>query len=295
MNMDNIITIIADSGATKTEWAIVAKNVCNIVETQGINPAQMNTSDIEYIVNKEFLPQLYQTIPNDGATSHNAIDCFFYGAGCSPERADDVRKILDNNINGITNIVVQTDMVGAAKAIAGDQPAIVCILGTGANSCLYDGKYIVKNVPPLGFILGDEGSGAYIGKRLLTDAIKQQLSENTRLLFQQEFKLNTEEVINKVYKEKNPNRFLASLSTFCAKYRHLEDIHKLLIDSFSQFFIRNVALYQRPQLNVNFVGSIAFVYQNELEEAAKINGFKIGKIIQKPIQGLVDYHKTHRI
>ena len=243
----------------------------------------------------KFLPALNSQIDINDASSSNGIDCFFYGAGCNAERSLTVKQILIDNIKNTRYVEVDSDMIGAARALAGDNQAIVCILGTGTNSCLYDGKNIILNVPPLGFILGDEGSGAYIGKRLVADSIKKQLSDNTQRLFQQEFNLTTDEVITKVYKEKNPNKFLASLSTFCAKYQHLNDIHQLLIDSFSQFFIRNVALYKRPQLEVNFVGSIAHVYQKELEEAANINGFIIGRILQKPIQGLVEYHKSHRI
>lgn len=188
-------------------------------------------------------------------------------------------------------------MLGAARGLCGRQPGIVCILGTGSNSCYYSGREIIANVSPLGYILGDEGSGAYIGKRLVGDILKKQLPEDICNLFFEETHETQATIIQKVYREPLPNRFLASLSPFCARHRENTAIHALILDCFKQFFKRNIDAYKALVPNgehdkVHFIGSIAHYYRNELAEAASVCGYKVGNILQAPLEGLTEYHLT---
>ncbi len=283
--------LIADSGSTKTAWCLVNEQHLKFISTKGINPFLLDEVDIAAILTDGLIPVLDdygQTINLEPVSDIKAI--YFYGAGCTKEKAPVVAAAIRKVFNTNARILVESDMIGAAKGLCGDAPGIVCILGTGSNSCYYDGENIIDNVSPLGFILGDEGSGAYIGKRLVGNCLKQQFSENICNLFLKETKLSTQAIIQKVYRESMPNRFLASLSPFCARHRDIPEIHEFIIDCFTQFFMRNVNLYNCPELPVNFVGSIAWFYQNELKETAQKLGFKIGTIIQNPLEGLIKYH-----
>lgn len=272
--------LIADSGSTKTAWYIKNGDSQKYVNTQGINPFQMTPDQIAGILHSELLCEL----PED--TKVNNI--YFYGAGCTPEKCPIVQGAI-RSVFPEAKIFVGSDMLGAAKALCGNEAGIVAILGTGANSCYYDGKDITMNVSPLGFILGDEGSGAYIGKRLVGDCLKGQLTESIKEAFLKETHETPATIIQKVYREPLPNRFLASLSPFCARHREEQCIHDLLIDCFQQFFIRNIYAYSNanPQIKtVHFVGSIAHFYKDELTEAAHSLGYKVGKVVQAPLEEL---------
>lgn len=276
--------IIADSGSTKTAWYIKNGNTQKYVNTQGINPFQMTDEQIAGILHTELLGELPDT--------KDDTEVFFYGAGCTPEKCPMVQSAIRSVIPD-ARIFVGSDMLGAARSVCGDKSGIVAILGTGANSCYYNGKEITMNVSPLGFILGDEGSGAYIGKRLVGDCLKGQLTDKVKKLFLSETHETAATIIQKVYREPLPNRFLASLSPFCARHREEQCIHDLLIDCFQQFFIRNVYAYSDvnpDDKTVHFVGSIAHFYKTEVKEAANSLGYKVGKIIQAPLEGLVEYH-----
>jgi len=277
--------LIADSGSTKTAWCLIEGNNTKNIMTQGINPFQQAEKVIIDILHDELLNEL----PKDC----NINEVFFYGAGCTKEKCPIVQSAIRSVIPE-AKIFVGSDMLGAARSLCGKEPGIVGILGTGANSCFYDGNDIIKNVSPLGFILGDEGSGAYIGKRLVGDCLKGQLTEGIRELFLEETHETPATIIQKVYREPMPNRFLASLSAFCARHKEEPSIHALLVDCFQQFFIRNIYAYDdvNPTLHtVNFVGSIAYYYKAELTEAANSLGYEVGKVIQAPIEGLVDFHR----
>ena len=288
--------VIADSGSTKTAWCIVDGQSVKLITTQGINPFHLNEHEIVNILSNELVDQLDMYGKNIGIDNvSDAInEVFFYGAGCTDEKAHFVATALRTVLNNKARIIVQSDMIGAARGLCGDCPGVVCILGTGSNSCYYDGEDIVDTVSPLGYILGDEGSGAFIGKLLVGNCLKKQFSDDLCKLFLEETKLTTQAIIQKVYREIMPNRFLAQLSTFCSRHREHPEIHTFLVDCFTQFFKRNVALYNCPEIPVSFVGSIAWFYRTELKEAAIINGFKIGTILQSPMTGLIKYHSKHK-
>ena len=186
-------------------------------------------------------------------------------------------------------------MLGAARSLLQHDSGIACILGTGANSCYYDGKSIIKNVPPLGYILGDEGSAAYIGKRLIGDVYKQQFSLQLCLLFQEETGLTASEIIERVYRQPMPNRFLGELSQFCQRHLENKEIHSFLIDCFSQFFQRNILNYSEfiessSDIKCSFIGSIAWAYEKEIREAASQFNINIGTINRSPMNGLKIFH-----
>lgn len=290
------MTLIADSGSTKTAWCLI-EDPSHIIYTQGINPFQQNEAEICSVLQHELLPQLDE---REATADGQPSDIHFYGAGCTPEKAPIVAQALRQVISQETRIHVESDMLGAARGLCGRQPGIVCILGTGSNSCYYDGRELHSGIPALGYILGDEGSGAYIGKRLVGDIFKQQLPEDLRALFFEETHETQATIIQKVYRTPLPNRFLASLSPFCARHREHPAIHAFLLDCFGQFFRRNIApLVEKMEdgrwkvedcKQVHFVGSIAHHYRNELAEAAALNGYSVGTILQAPLEGLLTFH-----
>ncbi len=276
--------LIADSGSTKTAWCLLAADESQmLLQTQGINPFLQAESEICDVLQGELLPQL----PPQGF-SDDQLEIYFYGAGCTPEASPKVASALRTVISADAQVEVQSDMLGAARGLCGNVPGIVAILGTGSNSCYYDGERIIKNVSPLGFILGDEGSGAYIGKRLVGDVLKHQLPAEICTLFMDETGLTAPDIIQRTYREPFPNRFLASLSPFCARHRDDDAIRALLIDCFRQFFLRNISAYDGS--TVNLVGSVGYYYQPEIKAVAAMLGYNVGNVLKEPLQGLIAYH-----
>ena len=272
--------LIADSGSTKTDWALISPSV---LSSQGLNPVHQSRETILQILRSELLPQL------DGSEIESV---FFYGSGVRPEMEPVMVNLLREVFPQAETIEAHSDLLGSARALCGHNYGIASILGTGANSCLYDGTSIVMNTPAMGYILGDEGSGASLGKRLLHDLYKGVLSEKVKASFEAETGLVMPEIINKVYRQPLPNRFLASLSTFIHTHLDIPEMRQLVIDTFVDFFRFNIAPYQRPDLPVSFVGSIAYFFESELREAAESQGFTLGTILRSPIEGLICFHNN---
>lgn len=273
--------LIADSGATKTDWCYGSADQHQIIQTQGINPFHQSAETISLILSEELIPQL--------ACRTLITHIFFYGAGCTPEKAKIVRTALQTFFPQAT-ICVESDLLGAARSLCGREQGIACILGTGSNSCEYDGEKITSNISPLGYILGDEGSGAVLGKRLVGDCLKHQLPEHICQAFLKETKFTPAEIIDKVYSQPQANRFLASLTPFLSRHREEPEIHALLVTCFNDFFLRNVMLYNYSYFPVHFTGSIAWYFQEEVKEAAEKLNIRTGKFIKCPIHGLIAYH-----
>ena len=274
--------LIADSGATKTDWCFGPdKEHALMIHTQGINPFHQTKEQIGQVLECELLPQM----GDEAHISH----IHFYGAGCTPEKSVIVKEELQSRFP-YAEIEVQSDLLGAARSLCGKEPGIACILGTGSNSCEYDRERIVKNVSPLGYILGDEGSGACLGKLLVGDCLKHQLPAHICQAFWEETRLTPAEIIDKVYRQPQANRFLASLTPFLSLHREKTEIHTLLVGCFCDFFQRNVMQYNYPPHKVHFTGSIAWHFQDEVKEAAKTLNIQTGKFIKNPIYGLIDYH-----
>lgn len=278
--------LIADSGSTKTDWRIIQDGKeTHAIATKGMNPFFQTPSEMETELRSSLLPHL-------PVTPFDAI--YFYGAGCTPEKSQVVAQTLQQCIKVKDCIEVHSDLLAAARGLCGHQPGIACILGTGSNSCFFDGTAITANVPALGFILGDEGSGANLGKRLVGDLLKNQLDDELKNKFFCQFNTSMAEVIDKVYRQPFPNRYLASLNVFLEQNRTHEGIHRLLVRAFQDFIERNVMQYSYQKYAMNCIGTIAVVYQPELAEAADRCGVKLGKIYKSPTEGLIQYHtETH--
>ena len=274
--------LIADSGATKTDWCLGKKTTdARVIQTQGINPFHQSAEHIYKVLTEELLPQL-------GEENH-ITHIHFYGAGCTPEKSVIVKEQLQALFLD-ADIDVQSDLLGAARSLCGKEQGIACILGTGSNSCLYDGEKIIANVSPLGYILGDEGSGAVLGKRLVGDCLKHQLPEHICQAFLNETGLTPADIINKVYRQPQANRFLASLVPFIKANSWHPAIQDMLIGEFTRFLQRNVIPYDRPDLPINFVGGVANNFTEEITAACKACGLKIGKIIARPAIEMQKYH-----
>ena len=280
--------LIADSGSTKTDWCLCDQGAVILnIQTQGINPYHQSEEAIEAVLREELLPQ---PIAQKLIAQSSQLTIIYYGSGCANETACNRIKKALREVLDVEDITVHSDLLGAARALCGHEEGIACVLGTGSNSCLYDGKEIISNIPPLGYILGDEGSSAVLGRRLVGDCLKNQLPEAIRDEFLTEYQLTQEIILEKVYRQPLANRFLASLTPFLSKHRDVPEVHKLLVESFIDFFVRNVKQYRRPWLRIHFVGSIANAFSSELKEAAESLGMEIGTIMRSPMEGLVRYH-----
>lgn len=283
--------LIADSGSTKVHWCLMAANghTAEFI-TDGINPLFQTSDAMRNSICNQLLPQMASMLWA-GTVSH----VFFYGAGCTPEKSPFVEKAIESVFKK-AKVFVASDMLGATRGLLGHEKGVACILGTGSNSCLYDGEQIVKNVPSLGFILGDEGSAATLGKRLVSDLLKNQLGDDLKERFLSQYAINQADVIEHVYRQPFPNRWLANLARFCAENIDDPRIHDLVYDHFAQFVKRNISQYytseeQKQSMPVGFVGSIAFYYRPVLEQVMNDYGFRVGQILQDPIPGLVEYHR----
>ncbi len=274
--------LIADSGSTKTDWGICTNGeILQIVKTQGINPFYQTTADIVNILKEELIPKLGEQVPKS---------LYFYGAGCSfPEKSQLLHDAFKTVWSSELTIDLQSDLVGAARAVCGKEAGIACILGTGSNSCHWDGEKIAKNVPPLGYILGDEGSGAVLGKLFIADLLKNQLPKSLSEKFYAQYNTDYATLMEQVYKQPFPNRNLAQYAYFLHENRENPAIHKLVKNSFDAFVKRNLQQYPQ-ELPVSFVGSVAVAFQDILTEVLKENNFKIGKIVKSPINELIAYH-----
>ncbi|MCE5177773.1 MAG: ATPase [Porphyromonadaceae bacterium] len=278
--------LIADSGATKTDWCLVrGKEILQRFSAKGISPVYQSEEEIALEIKEHVFPMLTDT-------AVGAIH--FYGTGCIPEKIPLVRNAIYRSFP-IDVIHVYSDLIAAAHSLCGHDHGIACILGTGSNSCEWDGEKIRKQTSPLGFILGDEGSGAALGKQLVADALKNQLTPGLKEKLLEEYALTPALIIEKVYRQPFPSRFLASLSPFL--HNHLEDasLRRIVTGSFNAFFERNVMQYDYRNQDVHFVGSVAWHYADLLKEVATHKGIRIGEITQSPMAGLIRYHHTEDV
>ena len=274
--------LIADSGSTKVDWRAI-KDDGSIVEisTEGINPVFITPEEIVKILSQKLLPVIGPGVKN----------VYFYGAGVvSPQLiatlSESFKKVFPES-----ETFAASDVLAAARALCGHNPGIACIMGTGSNSCFYDGENIAKNVRAGGFILGDEASGGVLGKKLISDFIKGLLPAHIQAEFDKRYDLDYMKVVEKVYKQPMPSRFLASFAPFINEFIADPYMENLVNTSFDEFFKRNISQYDYKNHTVNFVGSIAYYFKDKLVAAAERNGMKVGSVLKTPIEGLVEYHK----
>ncbi len=273
--------LIADSGATKTDWCVLENGtVLHQFQTKGISPIFQSEEEIENEIKKEVFP----------LTKEFTIDAVrFYGSGCIPEKIAGMQRAIGKSFVN-SDIKVFSDLIAAAHALCGNESGIACILGTGSNSCEWDGNAVVNQVSPLGFILGDEGSGANLGKLLVGDILKNQLTEELKEKFLMQNNLTPAEIIDRVYRQPFPSRFLASLSPFVLQNIEDETVMNIAKRSFQSFFERNILQYNYKRESVNFVGSIAWYYDKIIRNIADQKGIKIGIIEKSPMPGLIKYY-----
>ncbi len=276
------IKLICDSGSTKAEWCLLNGKSKKIVTTQGLSPYFLTTQQIQQIIEKELMPKI-KNIRID--------EVFFYGTGCSnPENVKSVKKAI-SLVFTKAKAAVDHDLMGAAKALCGSNKGIACILGTGSNSCFYNGKKIVKNSPGLGYILGDEGSGAYLGKKVIQYFLYKTFDEDLMDRFNAKYAINSVDILNHVYKQPLPNRYLASFVPFLIENRGHYMIENIIGDAFSDFFFNHVYKYRESwQMPINFVGSVAFGFKDVLKEMCNAYELQLGIVIKKPMDGLIKYH-----
>lgn len=278
--------LIADCGSTKTDWALCDNDtVVTRIKTQGFNPTQQNAEEIFAALSTELEGQIDTDAPQ-------AI--YFYGAGCAYESAIKRMRTALSGIFATKEIYIYSDLLAAARALCGHNEGIACILGTGSNSCLFDGEKITDNTPSLGYILGDEGSGAHLGRQLVSDCIKKQLPAPICEKFLKQYNLTVPGILECVYHEPLPNRFLASFAPFLHENRKNAEIHNLLVHCFTQFFQRNTMVYRRSWLPIHIIGSIGVSFAQEIKETAESLGLSIGNIVNSPMEGLIEYHKTKK-
>lgn len=276
--------LIAESGSTRTEWAIVENDhVIQRAFTEGINPYFQTRREISRSV-RLGLPDIF--------FRKKLEQVYYYGAGCN---SNEKKNILGASLVAQfkTPIQVESDLLGAARSLFKSEPGIACILGTGSNSCFYDGRIIVKNVKPGGYILGDEGSGAAMGKMFLSDLLKGLAPKDLANNFYDKFRITANEVMESVYNRPFPNRFLATIAYFLADHTDNDYALNLITGSLRNFFTRNVCQYDYQNYPIRFVGSLAYTYAPLLKEIVKEYGMKLDVIEETLMNGLIEYHSMN--
>ena len=274
--------LIADSGSTKTSWCYSGENIKTAYfSTSGINPFFRTTEDIFSELESDLNPKLPGEVKQ----------IFFYGAGIVNEERGAVIKSALLKLFPESKVEVSSDLLAAARATLHNQTGIACILGTGSNSCLYDGNDIISHIPPLGFILGDEGSGAVLGRKLVGDYLKKQMPEQLAAKFRKRFPYEYADFLNRVYRQEKPNKFLAGFVPFIKENSDEEYCRNLLEKSFTEFIERNVAAYKNyTTLPICFVGSVAWYFQKQLKEVLEKLNLHCRIILKEPLEKLKEYH-----
>ena len=277
--------LIADAGSTKTKWCFFDKSGYEqTLTTSGINPHHIDKERIKHIIEDELLLGLDPDLKE-------IEELHFYGSGVSNHEISDNLKELFHSIFNIHNISVHSDLLGTCRALFGNEKGIAAILGTGSNSCYYDGEKIVANVSTLGYILGDEGSGAHLGRTLVADLLKNQLTDSLKEMFFSEFKTDRDQILTNVYRKPEANRYLASLSVFLCRHIEEPECYNMVYKCFSDFFVRNIMQYDAVNgCKISFTGSVAENYKDVLLHVCEHYGVALGKIETNPIAGLVKYH-----
>lgn len=277
-----VVTLIADSGATKTEWCILQKGKHRSILTQGISPYFLSTEQIASVLKKELWPAVSKL---------EVAEIYYYGTGCANvTNARSVKNALQQVFPDAATQVTH-DLMGAARALCGSQKGVACILGTGSNSCYYDGKKIVRNSPGLGYVLGDEGSGAYLGKKVIQYYLYDTFDEDLRARFDATFTTTSAEILESVYKKPFPSRYLAGYTQFLAENRGHYMIENIIEDGLNDFFFQHLCKYKEIwKYPVHFTGGVAFGFRDIIKQLCHSYEFELGQILQHPMQGLIQYH-----
>jgi N-acetylglucosamine kinase-like BadF-type ATPase len=278
------VKLIADSGATKAEWCLLQGKKKKSIFTQGISPYFFDTAQITNILEKELLPSL-KGIKVD--------EVYYYGTGCiNPNNNQIVKRSIKNIFKELTKVEVTHDVMAAARALYADDKGVACILGTGSSSCYYNGKKIVINKPGLGYVLGDEGSGAYLGKKVLQYYLYNTFDEELTGRFNVKYNIGTTDILESVYKKPLANRYLASFTPFLSENRGHYMIENIIEDALNDFFFHHICKFRESwTLPVSFVGGVSYYFQDVLKELCRSYEFTMGKILKNPMEGLAVYHQ----
>ncbi|MBE2229118.1 MAG: N-acetylglucosamine kinase [Chitinophagaceae bacterium] len=277
------VKLIADSGATKAEWCLIRNGRKKTIFTQGISPYFLSTEEIYALLSKELLPALKNVTVNE---------IYYYGTGCAnPANARSVQKALQKAFPG-SHAEVTHDLMGAARALCGHSRGVACILGTGSNSCFFNGRKIVRNSPGLGYVLGDEGSGAYLGKKVIQYYLYGTFDDELRGRFDLTYMTNAPEILEHVYKKPLPNRYLAGFARFLAENRGHYMIENIIEDGLNDFFFQHLCKYRESWNHpIHFAGGVAFGFKDVLQQLCASYEFELGKVMKNPMEGLIDYHR----
>lgn len=275
--------IIADSGSTKADWKTIEKNGRQtLISTIGLNPVFHTTESVLAELNKNLVPNL----PNEAVE-----EVTFYGAGCWDYKRKIVLIRALKQLFPLAQVTVEHDLLASARAACGIEPGIACILGTGSNSCLYDGKDVIDNVKNLGYLIGDEGSGSFLGKMLIRAYFYREMPEELAEAFDEFQPGGKSAMLDKLYGKETPNVYLASMTRFLKQNLHHFFIQKLVAEGFAEFIDRHVRKYSNhTTLPIHFIGSIAFYFQDILKVVLEERNMTMGNIIRKPIEALTDFH-----
>ena len=281
--------LIADSGSTSTNWKLLSpiKNSTIVtINTKGLNPFHKTSTEIIEIFKNELLPVI---IPYSNC--NQIMEIYFYGSGCSEEGKKQILYTCLKSVFQNAAIIVDHDTMASAIACCGNDIGIACILGTGSNSCVYDGKSIIKTLPSLGYMLGDEGSGSHIGKGLLQLFLKNKLSEKLLRDFDTKYHLTSSDVLDHLYRKEKPGSFISGFAPFVIEHIDELSMEKIVNDSFNAFFDEFILPYPESKTYpINFVGSIAALLSDKLRAIGKQRGYNIHRIVRYPIDTLADYH-----
>jgi N-acetylglucosamine kinase-like BadF-type ATPase len=275
--------LIADSGATKAEWCLLNGGRRKIILTQGISPYFLNAEQIHALLLKELCPFLKKV---------HIDEVYYYGTGCAnPANARAIRKAIHKAFTEAKKVEVTHDLMAAARALCGKQKGLVANLGTGSFCCYFDGRRIAKQIPGIGYILGDEGSGAYLGKKVIQYYLYETFDDDIRARFDAKYVTNRVEILENVYRKPLPNRYLAGFAIFLAENRGHYMIENIIEDGLNDFFFNHLQKYKETSsLPVSFVGGIAYGFQDKVKELCETYKFELGKIIRNPMEGLIDFH-----
>ncbi len=276
------VKLIADSGATKCEWCLIANGKKKKLLTTGISPYFLNEDQIYLLLQKQLVPKLKDAVINE---------VHFYGTGLSNQNNVELLKAVLKKTFKKAKISVETDLMAAARALCGREKGIACILGTGSNSCFYNGRKMIKNSPGIGYILGDEGSGAYLGKKVIQHYLYQTFDEELMTSFEKRFLTSPIEILENVYKKPMANRYLASFAIFLAENRGHYMIENIIEDGLNEFFFTHIYKYKESWTHpINFIGSIAYGFKDILQELCNGYELELGKVMKAPMKGLIVYH-----
>ncbi|MEJ8819688.1 N-acetylglucosamine kinase [Lacibacter sp. H407] len=275
--------LIADSGATKAEWCLMKGKKRTIFFTQGISPFLMTSEEIAAMLMKELKPSMKK---------ERIDEIYFYGTGCSSEHnIKSVKKALKFVFPTAAKIKVDHDMMGAAKALCGHEKGVACILGTGSNSCYFNGIRITKNSPGLGYVLGDEGSGAYLGRKVIQHFLYNTFDVDLQERFTSKYNTNRVEILDHVYRKPLPNRYMASFALFLAENRGHYMVENIIEDSFNEFFFNHLYKFRESWLYpIHFTGGVAYAFRDVLKTMCHSYELQVGRILKNPMQGLIEYH-----